>query len=301
MNMGPTMSAGPTNEEIREALAQSGYLMEQQVATQLERLGYHVWTNAPFEDPDEGKSREMDVRAVQRFVHDEEQKVSAFVEIVVECKNSDNPYVFITRFKNSSDNNYPPNGWLFPIDYYDMKKDIDQSRGYSRRLHAFFHLGYGNVKSDYLADDKAVQFCRIDRTGRNTWQANHGGLYDSIFFPMAKAVTSRIRGAPKSAVGPDQWKYFWFIFPIVVLSGRILKVDTRLPEPDLADVEFINFQRELKSKSVNGRFSVDFVRQASLEEYHAACVVPTMEYTTRLMAEQIDMVLTKDIPWVERD
>jgi hypothetical protein len=295
------MSAGPTNEEIKEALAQSGYLMEQEVATQLEKLGYHVWTNAPFQDPDEGKSREMDVRAVQRFAYDEERKVSAFVEVIAECKNSDNPYVFITRAKNISDNNCPPKGWMFPLGQYEMKKAIDQSRSHSRQTPAFFHLGYEAVKSDYLANDKAVQFCRIDRTGRNIWQANHGGLYDSIFFPMAKAVTSRIADAPKSGAKPDEWKYFWFIFPIVILSGRILKVDTTMPELEPTDVDFINFRRELKSNSLDGRFSVDFVRQSALEAYHAACVVPTIEYTTRLMAEQLDMVLTKDIPWVERD
>lgn len=295
------MSAGPTNEEIKEALAQSGYLMEQEVATKLENLGYHVWTNAPFQDPDEGKSREMDVRAVQRFAYDEERRISAFVELVAECKNSDNPYVFITRTKNASDNNYPPKGWMFPLRNYEMKKAIGQSRSYSRQIPAFFHLGYEAVKSDYVADDKAVQFCRIDRNGRNAWQANHGGLYDSIFFPMAKAVTSRINDAPKSGTKPDEWKYFWFIFPIVVLSGRILKVDTAQSDPDPADVDFINFQRELKSKSLDGRFSVDFVRQSALEAYHSACVVPTMEHTTRLMAEQADSLLTQDIPWVERD
>lgn len=293
------MSAGPSNEEIKEALERSGYLMEQEVATQLEKLGYHVWTNAPFEDPDEGKSREMDVRAVQRVVYDEEHKISAFIEIVAECKNSDNPYVFIKRPKNSSDNNYEPLEWQFPLSHYEMKKKLDESRLQVRSRPAFFHLGFDTIKYDSVSEDKAVQFCKIDRTSQKKWTANHGGLYDAIFFPMAKAVMSRKNAAPKGGTGPEEWRYFWFIFPIVVLSGRILVVDSVSDDKEPLDVKFINFRRDLKSKSLDGRFSVDFVRQANLDEYHETCITPVMEYTIRLMADEVEKVMTKEIPWEE--
>ena len=46
------MDAFPSHIDIITALRQSGYLMEQQVATQLEALGLHVWTNWAFEDID---------------------------------------------------------------------------------------------------------------------------------------------------------------------------------------------------------------------------------------------------------
>lgn len=58
------MSAHPSHDEILAALKKSGYLMEQEVATQLETLGFHVNTNWAFEDNDEKKSREIDVRAI---------------------------------------------------------------------------------------------------------------------------------------------------------------------------------------------------------------------------------------------
>ena len=52
------MNNSPNPKDIIAALKQSGYLMEQQVATQLQALDFHVWTNWAFEDVDEGKSRE---------------------------------------------------------------------------------------------------------------------------------------------------------------------------------------------------------------------------------------------------
>ena len=64
---------------------------------------FHVWTNWAFQDIDEGKSREIDVRAIKRVAHNEEKKLSAFVEIIAECKNSTNPFVFIGRSKNQMD------------------------------------------------------------------------------------------------------------------------------------------------------------------------------------------------------
>jgi hypothetical protein len=39
------MSANPTSEEIMEAIRLSGHMLEQQVATQLEALNYHVITH----------------------------------------------------------------------------------------------------------------------------------------------------------------------------------------------------------------------------------------------------------------
>ena len=82
MHDGPDMSTNPTHEEIMEAIRQSGYLMEQHVATQLEALNFYIKTNVAFEDPDEGKSREMDVSAIKRVATNESAKVGAIVELI---------------------------------------------------------------------------------------------------------------------------------------------------------------------------------------------------------------------------
>jgi hypothetical protein len=164
---GADMSASPTNEEIMDAIAQSGYLMEQHVATQLEALKFHVQTNIAFEDPDEGKSREIDVSAIKRVAENETAKVSAFVELVVECKNSSNPLVFITRSKNESDRNASPEQFRYPMTY-QMKKDLGGGRGLYRELNGFFHLGFDKIHYRHRQPAKAVQFCRIDRKAAGT-------------------------------------------------------------------------------------------------------------------------------------
>ena len=77
------MDESPSPADVITALKQSGYLMEQQVATQLEALDLHVWTNWAFEDIDEGKSRELDIRAIKQLARNEEKKISAYLRGVM--------------------------------------------------------------------------------------------------------------------------------------------------------------------------------------------------------------------------
>ena len=49
------MDQSPTKQEIADALAASGFLMEQEVATALEGIGFHAETGRAYTDPDEGK------------------------------------------------------------------------------------------------------------------------------------------------------------------------------------------------------------------------------------------------------
>ena len=86
----------PSEAEILDAVRKSGYVMDQEAATILEDLGYHVQTSWPFQDPDLGESRELDV-----FAHREMPtmgKIQVYMELLCECKSGeDKPFVFLSR------------------------------------------------------------------------------------------------------------------------------------------------------------------------------------------------------------
>ena len=291
------MSVFPSPKDIIAALRQSGYLMEQEVATQLENLNFHVWTNWAFEDSDEGRSREIDVRAIKRVAYNEDKKLAAFLEIIVECKNSANPFVFIGRPKNQTDGQYAPQELVFPIAKYRSQKKIEESHAQIRERDAFFHLGFEQVHYEFSAGMKAVQFCRIDRKGKN-WQANHGGLYDSIFYPMAKALTVRKSEIPVGAP-PDEWRYFWFFVPMVVTSGDIFYVDSTEADPVPQEKDYVTFKREIRSEKLKGTFALDFIRQDRLEQFVSDCLHPLVVRMVDLTTNKADSVLKQDIPWEE--
>ena len=288
------MSANPNNEEIMAALEQSGYLMEQRVATQLEALNFDIKTNAAFEDPDEGKSRETDVSAIKRIAVNESAKVSAFVELIVECKNNGNPLVFLSRPKSVWDANERSEQFRYPMKY-EMKKDLGGGRSMSRELNAFFHLGFDKIHYRHQQTAKAVQFCRIDRKGGG-WYANHGGLYDAIFYPMAKAVTARLANVPRGA-NPQDWKYIWLLFPILVTTGDLLVVDSAKVSPIPEPRDWVSFSRELKSGKLSGTYALDFVRQDKLENFVHECIDPLGELAKELVEAKADFLLQAQCPW----
>src|SRR5690606_15550170 len=112
--------------QILGALEQSGYLFEQQVADRLEELGFHVDTAWAFRDPEQEKSRELDVRAIQRVFHDEHDRHSLFIELLVECKAYESPLVFLQRPKNVREmDQSAPREYLFPKKHF--KKAISDT------------------------------------------------------------------------------------------------------------------------------------------------------------------------------
>lgn len=284
------MSASPTLNDIVCALKESGYLMEQEVATQLERLDFHVSTNWAFEDSNEGKSREIDVRAIKRVAHNKEKKLSAFVEIIAECKNSANPFVFIGRPKNQTDNLKAPQELVFSLARYYAR----DNHSLIREKDAFFHLGFDKVHPEFATETKAVQFCRIDRKAPNAkkWHANHGGIYDAIFYPMAKAITFRKNELLENV--RNEGRYFWLFVPIVILSGDIFSVDSTETDPVPQKRDYVTFKREIQSEKLSGLFSVDFIRQKRLEEFISARLGPLITKMTDLTMNNADFVLKRD-------
>jgi ABC-type transporter Mla MlaB component len=288
------MSSNPTNDEIMAAIRQSGYLMEQHVATQLETLNFHIRTNVAFEDPDEGKSREIDVSAIKRVAFNESAIVAAFVELIVECKNSNNPLVLITRPKNEGDAKTTFKQFRFPMKY-EMRKDLGGGKAMFREISAFSHLGFDKIHYRHLQPIKAVQFCRIDRKG-NSWHANHGGLYDAVFYPMAKALTARLAEIPKGSNRDDQ-KYIWLLFPIVVTAGELLVVDSIKADPVPEQRDWVSFSRELKSGKLSGNYALDFVQQDQLEKFVRECIDPLGELAKELVETKTNLLLQNVCPW----
>lgn len=284
------MNASPSHREIVDALKRSGYLMEQEVATQLEALNFDVWTNWAFQDIDEGKSREIDVRALKRIAHNKEKKLSAYVEIIAECKNSMNPFVFIGRPKNQVDDLQPPQELVFPRGVYSiLQKGTAKNVATFHLADPFFHLGFDKVHPDFKSKTKVVQFCRINRKEKG-WQANHDGLYDSIFYPMAKAFTARKRevNVRNSPSGDD---FFCLFVPMVIINGDIFYVDSMAADPEPQERSYVTFKREIKSEKLDGVYNVVFVNQKHLEQFISDRLGPLVDRMADLTMNHADFVL----------
>lgn len=257
--MGNTL---PSPSAMRAALEASGYLFEQEVASLIEALGFHVETNSAFLDKEFEKSRELDARAIKVVSTDEVNQIQVIVELLVECKDSSSPFVFVARNKNIREREYAaPIEFVFPKDQYEKRL----SPTTSTTVPAFRHLDLTAAHYYYREPEKTTQFVKVVRKGSD-WVANHDGVYDSLLLPMAKAFESRRQDARKRNAGAG-WRAVKLFFPIVVLRQGLFVLKSgdvdALPE----ERERVSFVRELQSEVVNGHYLTDFVRSDYLERF----------------------------------
>jgi hypothetical protein len=280
----------PTEQEIIEAIKRSGYLMEQEVGTILESLGFTVKTNCAYEDVDENKSREFDVWAGKEIVRNEKSGVALFVEFICECKNNENPFIFLGRTKNRVDNNANPQEYVFPIAEYS--EPVEGQANTVRLIPAFSHLGLAKHHYYYDQNKKYIQFCKLVRE-KKAWEAKHGGVYDEIFYPIVKAFIAKRKERLEFNKSRSVNKYIWLLFPIVVLKSDIYSIDSENPiKPEITPQ--ISFTRELKSKTIEGRFVIDFVTQGYLKDFNNNKIMPFVQQVAKLVTDSPELFIKKN-------
>ena len=254
--------SGPTEEQILSALQNSGYLFEHEIATKLEQLEFHVETSWAFLDADSEKSRELDIRAIRQLACDETNKIQLFVELLVECKASESPFVFLERTKNTRESLHPePKEYLFPRPRYTKRLSANSFQ----EVPAFTRLGLRDSHYYYSKSQKATQFAKIVRD-KATWQANHDGVYDSILLPMAKALQRR-QSETLAYVRGTEWKAVWLFFPVVVLRDHLYAYDLSIAEPKIEPKGRVSFIRNLDSGNLKGFYMTDFVTSVHLSDF----------------------------------
>lgn len=253
-----------------DALGASGYLLEQDVATTLAGLGLAVSTNRAFRDPDEDKSREIDVQGLISITVDKEHSFQVIAEVLCECKRHNAPLVFLSRAKTPADDVRIPQEYVFP-----NATRLVPSHGPEmialNSVTAYEQLGLGPLHYYTSQRSKAVQFARLTRD-KGQWAASHGGLFESIFYPLAKALTAR-QSDVAAMQGPG-WGRVWLFFPIVVVHAPMFVVDVHASPQTAVPTNHVTFVRELRTGTVSGFFMVDFVTKDHLSTFVADCVLP---------------------------
>jgi hypothetical protein len=294
------VASQPTDQEIFEAVQASGYLMEQEAASIIESLGFHVETNRPYQDIDEQKSRELDIWGYKNIFNDEESKMSLIIELICECKNNSNPFVFIGRPKNAKDKNIiNPQEYLFPIREYEKTTSAtpDGKQRTYQQISAFKYLDLAAHHYYYKLETKAVQFCKIVRSGR-AWEATHGTIYDAIFYPLVKALYSRqedVKPLYTTRPAREGWKYVTLFFPLVILHGDIYYIDSTAVPQLPTKAAYVTFARELKSKTISGIFAIDFVKMDELKNFIDKEIMAFVDPIIVKMKKSPEIFWTKEV------
>ncbi len=115
---------------------------------------------------------------------------------------------------------------------------------------------------------------------------------------MAKAINARRSEAPKVR-NPEDWRFFWFMFPMVVTTGKLMLIDSTASSPVPQEVNHVTFQRELKSSNVKGLFSLSFISQQHLENFISENIDPVLALASDLVVNRSEFVKDTQLPWTD--
>lgn len=250
----------PTHEQVLNAVKDSGFLLEQSTATFFENAGFHVETAWPFEDSESKKSREIDIRAIKGLHRSSNEDVQVFVELLIECKASKSPFVFLERFKNKRELH------SLRFEQYVFKKERYEKQ-LQPNLHSVLWPSEFYELSDhyYLSEErKANHFTKVVRKGKD-WVANHDGIYDSLILPIVKATAHRIKHHRKG-IERSKANVAFLTIPCVVLPRSIAVIDTSDGNA-VSERDRVSFVRNFDSEVFHGELLLDFVNVAGLDTY----------------------------------
>lgn len=241
-----------TKKKIIEDLLKAGIPTEVVVSNILEKSNWMVYNGPLFNDPEENKQREIDVRAV--YIDDsltdkykvglqEEDKNKFISHLIVEVKKSTKPWVFF----NNSDYRWP----CIPFENWKSK---------NKKFHELFfeHLKQLGLKSHRYDEIKLHKSHHVAFSD----PAKNSTIYEALI-KTSKALTFF-----KDRYGTGKNDVHLFT-PVVVLDGPLYSAELIDDNIELKEKNslFVSFCRLTEDGKFEDDQIIDIVTKQGLESY----------------------------------
>jgi hypothetical protein len=261
----------PTAEQIKKAVEQSGYLLEQRVCPTIEKFGFLVTPNEQYQDQDTGKSREIDVHAIKLNSLFRNEYIDTFETILlIGCKNNWTPVIFFTQ------KNPIPESVLGEVVLNGYPDGIyEREIGGVASIEDYFHLEkfHPNYKVKWISR----QFCQMRPKviGKGSprenikWEVSHEGLYESVE-SLTKATDYFSSELKNSIVLEEDTKDFihlGMIYPILLFAGDIFECRIIGKKYNLFERSHLTFYKTIQSKTLEGTYHIDVIHENYLSKF----------------------------------
>jgi len=187
---------GNLEDEVAKWLESQGYPLEMEVASEFQKNGFKVHQSSYFNDPDTGKSREIDVVATKVIYTGD---TFAVIRFVIECKSSKNkPWVVFTRDNEVIDFEY--SNWY-----------VVNQRGWDYMLHSSIA---GKLEKHELSYHKGIEI------GYGITQAFTSG--EDVTFKALNSV-AKCAVAYIEVAKSKKYDVVEIVIPIIVIEGDLLE------------------------------------------------------------------------------
>lgn len=276
-----TLGAGVNDAMVEQAISASGYPLQLVVAQKLSGE-FSIQEEWSFVDADTGSARTIDLVASQRLFEwkEPQPRVRPELDFVIECKQSDLPYVFFLSGSHPWTPDFPMISGLKAKDIA-LTSDDDPSSWHYPPLHVLeLH------RHPFLTESVpcCMTFSKCVRKGSDLVLSG-SDPYQSLVFPILKAVShfDEVQSPPKTA--------YYFDCHMVIGLGVLdaPMVGVRLTESG-NDMEILPWVRVVRHQACSGEdktersqvFGIDIVHKEYLETYVNQHVKPFAEEFSQL-------------------
>jgi len=244
--------------------------MEQRLTPVLERRDYLVTPSHEYEDPDTGKSREIDLHALRLvWLYKKEYDDWLNFTILGSCRNNHLPVILFTHTNPlrgiEAAMSIPKAGYPITV---QTKNDIIS-------IEEFLQLGEHHHY--YTTRRIASQYCRLReiKSGKLAQLiADHGDLHDDLD-SLVKAVNAEVvhlkpDGDYLRELRPEQEDDGFninIIYPIVILAGDLYECRYAGKKAVIERRNHIVMLRRIQSRLIKDEIFVDFVQEKHFNQY----------------------------------
>ena len=186
-----------SNDEIRECLERSGYLLESSIVRELGERGFFVEPNQVVLDPRTGKSRELDIVAEHYSYQPDHPRTCVKTHFVAEVVNNKYPVVLLTKRPSTPNSNFEsyvkfgctpePNDFHKHFDFYEDREPpkerffsqycaLSSKRGETKELMA------SHSEDMYASLQKVAEYAEQEVDRFAEWTTESSEEFWRIFF-----------------------------------------------------------------------------------------------------------------------
>jgi hypothetical protein len=249
-----------SQEAMREAIARSGYLLEQRIKPKIERQGYFVETNQAYPDPQTGVSREYDISAMGGVRLFRGRYDFLFPCILCECENNSIPVVF---FETVS-----PITFLFHMDVKCSGVPVKLWKN-GEWVPISFELGFEKFHH-YCRGKIATQYCSFVKKG-DRWIATHldpqHQTLNKLVDALEAIITEHYNSWRLPTKGEKEPINIQLYYPLLVVQGDLYLAKQSRRGLKMRKVRHVQFRRELWSAQKKATYHIDVIHESFLSAY----------------------------------
>ncbi len=251
-----------TDKEMQETLSRSGYLLEARIDDVLTQHGYAVDANIGYPDPAEGKTRELDARAMNGsiLVKDSEPLHLVWTTLLIECWNNAQPVVLLTKERP-----VPMIQDDVPCIGVPLTVEMDTLQSFLK-LQDFHH---------YCDSHVATQFCSFQQKKgdkKGEWMASQEEALWSPIKKLGDALQHDARELESTwywGGDEDEPINLTLYYCALVLQGRLVEVDARSPKATPREIRRGLLRRKLSWHGWNQKTQDYFIDVVTENEFPA--------------------------------